>query len=40
MPKDVAIPVQLNYIYQYRDEPPEPQDIKFGQIDIDLTLIQ
>ncbi len=39
MPKD-ATPVQLKYYYQYREEPPESQEIKIGQLDIDLTHIQ
>jgi len=39
MPKE-ATPVQLKYIYQYREEPLKPQEIKFGQIDIDLSHIQ
>jgi len=36
MPKD-AIPVQLNYFYQYREESPKSQEIKIGQIDIILS---
>jgi hypothetical protein len=39
MPKDTT-PVQLKYVYQYRDEPPKPQDILHGQIDIDLSVNQ
>ncbi len=39
MPKD-ATPVQLKYYYQYREESPESQKIKIGQLDIDLTHIQ
>jgi len=39
MPKE-ATPVQLKYIYQYREEPPKPQEIKYGQIDINLSHIQ
>lgn len=35
MPKDVT-PVQLKYFYQYRDETPKKNEIKIGQIDIDL----
>lgn len=38
IPKD-ATPVRLKYIYQYKDEPSESQERKFGQLDIDLTLI-
>ena len=40
MPKD-ATPVQFKYQYQYREGPPEPQEIKIGQIDaIDIVNIQ
>ena len=39
MPKD-AVPTQLKYIYHYLEEPPKSQDMKIGQIDIDLTHIQ
>jgi len=39
MPKE-ATPVQLKYVYQYREEPPKPLEIKFGQIDIDLSHVQ
>jgi len=35
MPKD-ATPVQMKYLYQYREEPPNPQEIIIGEIDIDL----
>jgi hypothetical protein len=35
MPKN-ATPVQLKYSYQYREDPPESQEIKIGQIDITL----
>lgn len=35
MPKDVT-PVQLKYLYQYRNETPNKKKIKIGQIDIDL----
>jgi hypothetical protein len=35
MPKD-AKPVQLKYSYEYREEPPESQEIKIGLIDIKL----
>ena len=33
MPKD-AIPVNMKYLYQYREEPPNTQDIIIGEIDI------
>ncbi len=39
MPKD-ASPAHLKYLYQYKDEPSESQDRKYGQLDIDLTHIQ
>jgi len=39
IPKD-ATPVQLKYVYEYRDELPKPQDILHGRIDIDLPHIQ
>lgn len=35
MPKD-ATPVKLKYYYQYREEPPKPQEIIIGEIEIDL----
>jgi len=38
--KEAAIPSQFKYIYQYREEPPKPQEIKFGQIEIDLSFIR
>ena len=35
MPEDKK-PVQMKYSYQYREEPPKPQGIMIGQIDITL----
>lgn len=35
-----ATPVQLKFVYPYREKPPKPQKIKYGQIDIDLPRIQ
>ncbi len=35
MPKD-ATPVQMKYLYQYREAPPNPQEIIIGEIDINL----
>lgn len=40
IPKEVTTLVHLKYVYQYREEPPKPQEIKFGQVDVDLTLTQ
>ena len=39
MPKD-ATPVKMKYLYQYREETPNSQDIIIGEIDIDLIHIQ
>ncbi|MBN1159457.1 MAG: DUF4352 domain-containing protein [Bacteroidales bacterium] len=33
---DDAAPVQLNYLYQYREDASEDQDIKIGQIGVEL----
>ena len=38
-PKD-ATPVKLKYLYQYREEPPNPQEIIIGEIDVGLVDIQ
>jgi hypothetical protein len=35
IPKD-AIPVQMKYLYQFREEPPKPQEIIIGEMDINL----
>jgi hypothetical protein len=39
MPKE-ATPVQLKFVYPYREEPPESKEKKYGQLDIDLSHIQ
>jgi len=39
MPK-YTTPVQLTYVYPYREKPPKASEIKFGQIDIDLSHVQ
>ncbi len=40
IPKEVTTLVHLKYVYQYREEPPKPQEIKFGRVDVNLTHIQ
>jgi hypothetical protein len=36
MPKN-ATPVQLRFVYPYREDAEKPKEIKYGQIDIDLS---
>lgn len=39
MPRD-ATPVKMKYLYQYREDIPDSQDIKIGEIVIDFLHIQ
>ena len=39
IPMDVSLN-QLNFNYGYREEPPKPQEMKTGQINIDILHVQ